>query len=222
MQDFLGKVIFKFYNQIVIEFRFILFGSLVEPKWISSKDLGRILQENGNPPRTLPENGNLAETRNFLLKHGINTQKSICMTPKSLFWFAFLEIRYWINPGSYVGRHQLWPTECWIWALNTEYGIVPSEDTAVCSSSILVVSFTSLVSWKSKLHFNAIFFVIRLNFHQKLRETPNILRLLWRLCEAFFSISGNGSNCTLNCGQQATSWNLLSNIAICLFWFCIR
>ncbi len=72
--------------------------TLVEPKWISSKDLGRTLPENGNPPTTLPENRSppttlpengdlemeIRETRNFLLKHGNYTHKSIRVTPKSL------------------------------------------------------------------------------------------------------------------------------------------
>ena len=50
------------------------FYTLVGPKWISSKDFGRILQENGNPPKTLPENGNPPRTlpeMEILLKHGI-------------------------------------------------------------------------------------------------------------------------------------------------------
>ena len=54
-------------------------------------DLARILQENGNGPRSLPENGNLqwtlpergnlAETQTFLLKQKISTNKTLSMTP---------------------------------------------------------------------------------------------------------------------------------------------
>ena len=36
--------------------------AVVEPKWIFAKDLGRMLQENGNPPTLLSEMGNLAKT----------------------------------------------------------------------------------------------------------------------------------------------------------------
>ncbi len=89
---------------------------------IFSKDLGRrTLQENRNPPRTSPENGNLPrtlwKTRNlakntkFLAKTRILRTKNN-MIPTTLIWFALHEIRYWFDPGSCVGGHQLWPRKC--------------------------------------------------------------------------------------------------------------